>query len=229
MNIFSRKEPAPPSPHGLKWYYRDGTFMTDDTITWAKWLEDQYRRGIDFHVADTYIGRWRVSTRYMDGMDLSVIQLAFLEPVPMLFEIMIFDYLSPCATPWHKGEDAEEITRCQMRYASEVEAMFQDSYIVGILRTAYELPRGADYHGHAHALDGGGFLLRITDIHDRTIAAWEVDWHNYRPSSAGHRMIEYGYSVLPAAHHDPRRCAGWEPTEYGWRAPLYRLPEGKTS
>lgn len=68
-------------------------------------------------------------------------------------------------------------------------------------------------------------ILRTCDAtHAETITL--PDWADFRPASAGHRLIEYGYMLPAAAHFAPDREAGWHPVPgKGWSAPAYPRDE----
>lgn len=92
-----------------------------------------------------------------------------------------------------------------------------------------EAPGGA-FLATATPTDPGGYVLTVTNYTPEPVELARIDlpdWDHFRSASAGHRLIEQGYQVLPAAHYEPDRAAGWKPGADGltYTAPVYRLPE----
>lgn len=76
----------------------------------------------------------------------------------------------------------------------------------------------------------GGYVITVTDYSGpepvQMLQVDLTDWDRFRAASAGHRLIEQGFSVLPAAHFEGDRAAGWKPGIDGltYSAPVFRLP-----
>jgi hypothetical protein len=92
-----------------------------------------------------------------------------------------------------------------------------------------EAPGGA-FLATVAPTESGGYVITVTQHtpEPEELARIELpDWDDFRPASAGHRLIEQGFQVLPAAHYEPDRAAGWKPGADGqtYTAPVYRLPE----
>lgn len=66
------------------------------------------------------------------------------------------------------------------------------------------------YIAIARDIDGEAITITVVDLTDRAIKLQlDVDWDNWRPASAGHRLIEHGYMTDPAAHFTSGAAAGW--------------------
>ncbi|WP_331728843.1 AsnC family protein [Streptomyces canus] len=92
-----------------------------------------------------------------------------------------------------------------------------------------EAPGGA-FLAEAIPMDPGGYVITVTNYTPEPEQLLRIDlpdWDNFRSASAGHRLIEQGFQVLPAAHYESDRAAGWKPGVDGltYSAPVYRLPE----
>lgn len=125
------------------YYTREGVPYTDDTLRWARDVEASYPSK---RVAETFVGRWRVSTIFLDGLNH-----AFSDDVPpLLFETMTFDV----SDMWAKfegdllpvPEDLPEL----VRYTTEMQSIIGHAGIVGWLRTRYELPAAPPRCAFAH-------------------------------------------------------------------------------
>ncbi|TWF71754.1 hypothetical protein [Kitasatospora viridis] len=58
----------------------------------------------------------------------------------------------------------------------------------------------------------GPFTLRVLDPKGGAdLVHLTYDWDDFRPASAGHRLIEHGYMVLPSRHSGYEQVAGWTP------------------
>lgn len=98
------------------------------------------------------------------------------------------------------------------------------------LREQAETAPGGSFLAEAIPTDPGGYVITVTDY---TVAPEQLaridlpDWDHFRAASAGHRLIEHGYAVLPAAHMTKDRFAGWQAAPDGltYSAPVYRLPQ----
>ncbi|MFE0779130.1 AsnC family protein [Streptomyces sp. NPDC058861] len=91
-----------------------------------------------------------------------------------------------------------------------------------------DAPGGA-FLAEAIPMDPGGYVITVTDYKPEPESLLRIDlpgWDYFRSASAGHRLIEHGFQVLPAAHYEPDRAAGWKPGPDGltYSAPVYRLP-----
>lgn len=89
---------------------------------------------------------------------------------------------------------------------------------------------GGTLLAEAIPMDPGGYVITVTDysVEPHQLARIDLpDWNYFRAPSAGHRLIEHDYQVLPAAHYEPDRAAGWKPGPDGltYSAPVYRLPQ----
>ncbi|MEU4352804.1 hypothetical protein [Streptomyces sp. NPDC023838] len=95
-----------------------------------------------------------------------------------------------------------------------------------------EAPGGA-FLAEATPTDPRGYVITVTNHTPEPEQMLRIElpeWDDFRAASAGHRLIEYGFQVLPAAHFEPDRAAGWKPRADGltYTAPVYRLPEKGT-
>ncbi|WP_316782820.1 hypothetical protein [Streptomyces sasae] len=87
---------------------------------------------------------------------------------------------------------------------------------VPFLAVAEEADGPAGWYIHVLAVDGP------TLAHALAFPQW-TDW---RPASAGHRLIEKGYMVHPPAHVETDRAAGWQHLPGGrWAAPVHTRDE----
>lgn len=56
-------------------------------------------------------------------------------------------------------------------------------------------------------------LAVLTAPHGQeTLRVQLTDWDDFRPASAGHRLIENGYMIHPVEQFDPQASGGWKPT-----------------
>lgn len=63
----------------------------------------------------------------------------------------------------------------------------------------------------------GPFTLRVLGPGGEELLRIEYPWEQFRPSSAGHRLIEHDYMIVPSTHEEPERVAGWAPAPgMGW-------------
>ncbi|EST17890.1 hypothetical protein [Streptomyces niveus] len=90
-----------------------------------------------------------------------------------------------------------------------------------------EAPGGA-FLAEAVPTDPGGYVLtvtRYTPEPEELLRLELPDWDHFRSASAGHRLIEQGFQVLPAAHYEPDRAAGWKPGADGltYTAPVFGI------
>lgn len=104
---------------------------------------------------------------------------------------------------------------------------------VPTLREQIDTAPGGAFLAEAIPTDPTGYVLTVLDYGtDQDPNPQELlrldlgDWDHFRAASAGHRLIERGYSVLPAAHFEGDRVAGWRPGPDGltYSAPVYRIP-----
>ena len=62
------------------------------------------------------------------------------------------------------------------------------------------------------AEEEGPFTIRVVAPDGKADLVYlEYPWENFRPASAGHRLIEHGYMVVPERHFMADRVAGWQP------------------
>ncbi|MFF9908771.1 hypothetical protein ACF1HU_35825 [Streptomyces olivaceus] len=73
-----------------------------------------------------------------------------------------------------------------------------------------------------------GWHFTVIRVVDRaTVLTFDMPkWGEWRPASAGHRLIERGYITSPPAHFEPDRAAGWESLpDGGWAAPVHPVED----
>ncbi|NUV64302.1 hypothetical protein [Streptomyces sp. CAI-85] len=70
-----------------------------------------------------------------------------------------------------------------------------------------------------------GYQLNVLDAELRIVATVDLpEWESFRPSSAGHRLIEHGYMIRPDAR-GPETVNGWRQASPGldsWSVPVVR-------
>lgn len=96
-----------------------------------------------------------------------------------------------------------------------------------------EAPGGA-FLATAVPTEPGGYVITVTKHTPEPVELLRLDlpdWDHFRSASAGHRLIERGFQVLPAAHYEPDRAAGWKPGTDGltFTAPVYGIRENGES
>lgn len=79
-------------------------------------------------------------------------------------------------------------------------------------------------NSHPHD-DGGvehGFQINVLDEQLDILATVALpDWERFRPASAGHRLIELGYTIRPGL--DRADLNGWKPEAHGYTVPVVPL------
>lgn len=99
------------------------------------------------------------------------------------------------------------------------------------LREQMETAPGGAFLAEAIPMDPNGYVITVTDYNapepEQLLRVDLDEWDYFRSASAGHRLIEKGFAVLPAAHFERDRAAGWKagPDGLTYSAPVYRLPE----
>jgi len=69
----------------------------------------------------------------------------------------------------------------------------------------------APFVGVASCVSGRPISLVVLDLVTLEVKV-RIDvpgWNEFRPSTAGARLIERGYMALPQAHYEPDAAAGW--------------------
>jgi hypothetical protein len=73
-----------------------------------------------------------------------------------------------------------------------------------------------------------GYVLRVVgDTASSDLVRVDLDWEEFRPASAGHRLIENGWMIRPDAR-GPETVNGWRetPTAAGhWSVPVVSTAE----
>lgn len=99
------------------------------------------------------------------------------------------------------------------------------------LQEQMESAPGGCFLAEAIPMDPAGFVVTVTDYNapepEQLLRIDLPEWEAFRAPSAGHRLIEHGFSVLPAAHFERDRTAGWKLGNDGLTcsAPVFRLPQ----
>lgn len=69
-----------------------------------------------------------------------------------------------------------------------------------------------------------GYQINVLDDQLTIHATIDLaDWENFRPASAGHRLIEVGYMISPGV--DRADLNGWQRTASGYMVPVVSLDE----
>lgn len=74
-----------------------------------------------------------------------------------------------------------------------------------------------------------GYRLRVLEEAGDTVRRvldLALDWDEFRPASAGHRLIEQGYMIRPDAR-GPERANGWRAVpgqSQAWSVPVIPMP-----
>jgi hypothetical protein len=100
---------------------------------------------------------------------------------------------------------------------------------VPTLREQISTAPGGAFLARATPTDPTGYVITVTAYSpepEQLLRLELGEWDYFRAASAGHRLIEAGFSVLPAAHYEPDRAAGWKngADALSFTAPVYRLP-----
>lgn len=67
----------------------------------------------------------------------------------------------------------------------------------------------------------GPWVITVTHVNGAFVARVDLDWEEFRPASAGHRLTEKGLRVLPSAMMHPGTHAGWTRIgEFNYSAPV---------
>lgn len=91
-----------------------------------------------------------------------------------------------------------------------------------------EQPMPPVYAAVATGQEGGPWTIIVqandpSDTQLPPLLRMELDWDRWRPASAGHRLTEQGFRILPSLMTNAEHCAGWNKIDdYRWLTGVIR-------